>query len=61
MPRSLNEYAPEDPVAYTALRRFSNEDGDAVRASDIHLASVAEKRRLWWRNAVINAFFIAAW
>lgn len=29
--------------------------------SDLHLASEAEKKRLWWRNAVINAIFIAAW
>jgi solute carrier family 35, member C2 len=25
------------------------------------LASIAEKKRLWWRNAVINLFFIASW
>lgn len=28
---------------------------------DVHLASEAEKKRLWWRNAVINTIFIAAW
>ncbi|GBE81470.1 Uncharacterized transporter [Sparassis crispa] len=28
---------------------------------DVHLASLAEKRRLWWRNALINTFFIASW
>ena len=27
----------------------------------IHLASLAEKKRLWWRNAFINTIFIALW
>lgn len=27
----------------------------------IHFASIAEKRRLWWRNAIINTLFIASW
>ncbi|OBZ67087.1 putative transporter C22E12.01 [Grifola frondosa] len=27
----------------------------------VHLASLAEKKRLWWRNALINAAFIASW
>ena len=26
-----------------------------------HLASVAEKKRLWWRNAFVNTLFIASW
>ncbi|KAJ7209628.1 triose-phosphate transporter family-domain-containing protein, partial [Mycena pura] len=25
------------------------------------MASLAEKKRLWWRNSFINAFFIACW
>ncbi|THH18176.1 hypothetical protein EW146_g2767 [Bondarzewia mesenterica] len=29
--------------------------------SELHLASIQEKKRLWWRNAVINTFFIASW
>lgn len=28
---------------------------------DIHLATLGEKKRLWWRNAVINAIFILSW
>ena len=27
----------------------------------IHLASIAEKKRLWLRNAIFNALFIASW
>jgi solute carrier family 35 protein C2 len=26
-----------------------------------HLASLAEKKRLWWRNGIINGLFIASW
>ncbi|KAI0321234.1 triose-phosphate transporter family-domain-containing protein [Amylostereum chailletii] len=28
---------------------------------DQHLASVAEKKRLWWRNAMVNALFMGSW
>jgi solute carrier family 35, member C2 len=27
----------------------------------VHIASTLEKKRLWWRNAIINLLFIAAW
>ncbi|KAI1796375.1 TPT-domain-containing protein [Ganoderma leucocontextum] len=27
----------------------------------VHIASLAEKKRLWWTNALINGLFIAAW
>ncbi|KAJ3569615.1 hypothetical protein NP233_g4922 [Leucocoprinus birnbaumii] len=30
-------------------------------AKDVHLASISEKKRLWWRNAVINSFYILSW
>lgn len=30
-------------------------------ASDVHLASVEEKKRMWWKNAFINMLFIASW
>ena len=35
--------------------------GDGDGDGGVHIASVAEKKRLWWRNATINAMFIAAW
>lgn len=28
---------------------------------NVHIATVEEKKRLWWRNAFINALFIAGW
>lgn len=30
-------------------------------SDDIHLASLAEKKRLWWRNSIVNLVFIALW
>ncbi|KAI0329222.1 TPT-domain-containing protein [Cubamyces sp. BRFM 1775] len=27
----------------------------------VHLASLAEKKRLWWTNALVNSLFIASW
>ncbi|KAM5531839.1 hypothetical protein V8D89_014469 [Ganoderma adspersum] len=27
----------------------------------VHIASLAEKKRLWWTNALINGLFIASW
>lgn len=32
-----------------------------ARAEGVHLASVAEKKRLWIRKAIINTLFIASW
>ncbi|THG96174.1 hypothetical protein EW026_g5607 [Hermanssonia centrifuga] len=28
---------------------------------DIHIATVEEKKRRWWRNALINSLFIGSW
>lgn len=28
---------------------------------NVHLATIEEKKRLWWRNATINALFILCW
>lgn len=41
--------------------RGSHEDEEITRAAGIHLASIAEKKRLWLRNAVLNALIIALW
>ena len=30
-------------------------------AADVHLASVEEKKRMWWKNAFINMLFITSW
>lgn len=31
------------------------------RPEDLHFATIEEKKRLWFRDAVINALFIASW
>ena len=41
--------------------RGSHDDEEITRAAVIHLASIAEKKRLWLKNAVLNALFIAIW
>ena len=41
--------------------RGSDEDEETTRTAGIHLASVTEKKRLWLKNAVLNALFIAIW
>ncbi|KAA1478127.1 TPT-domain-containing protein [Dentipellis sp. KUC8613] len=35
--------------------------GQPQSLHEMHLATVAEKKRLWWRNAFINGLFIASW
>lgn len=51
-------------------RDYTDEDSSARALLDeerinynkpTHLATVDEKKRLWWKNTVINSFFIAAW
>ena len=35
------------------------DENDTMEA--VHLATLAEKKRRWWRNAFINTIFIASW
>ncbi|KAH9941023.1 TPT-domain-containing protein [Amylocystis lapponica] len=56
--RLTNVYAL---VASGPETSIENGDIDHDYDSQVHLASVTEKKRLWWRNALINAFFIASW
>jgi solute carrier family 35 protein C2 len=39
------------------------DDGGAVHfeLEDVHFATTEEKKRLWFRDAFINALFIASW
>ncbi len=41
----------------------SQDDGGAVYPGpeDMHFATIEEKKRLWFRDAIINALFIASW
>ncbi|KAF9231398.1 triose-phosphate transporter family-domain-containing protein [Melanogaster broomeanus] len=40
---------------------YAGHDGDNDGDGDVHIASAAEKKRLWWRNALINSCFILSW
>ncbi|KAF8070360.1 triose-phosphate transporter family-domain-containing protein [Lyophyllum atratum] len=55
---SLDESSTQPP-----RRSFTYDVDEIVDTADqgIHLASLAERKRLWWRNATINALFISAW
>ncbi|KAG9316194.1 triose-phosphate transporter family-domain-containing protein [Chiua virens] len=60
-----NPESPEcEPILSNPdLQSIGNDDEDTFLNNnrDIHLASKAEKKRYWWRNALINAFFILTW
>lgn len=58
--QGAEDYVLHDTVDGSHIDQFTNRrslDND----EHIHLASLAEKKRLWWRNSVINAFFISSW
>ncbi|KDQ49376.1 hypothetical protein JAAARDRAFT_42940 [Jaapia argillacea MUCL 33604] len=40
---------------------YIDESEDLGLDLDVHLATLVEKRRLWWRNAFINTLFISSW
>ncbi|TFK89479.1 TPT-domain-containing protein [Polyporus arcularius HHB13444] len=54
-------HAANGTVRFSSARH--SQDGDATHGYDssIHVASLAEKKRLWWTNALVNSLFIAAW
>lgn len=47
----------DDTIARSSVERALGMDED----EHVHLASLTEKKRLWWRNAVINGAFIVSW
>lgn len=51
----------DDPNAYH-VQLLSQEDQEhLIDEFDLHTATAAEKKRLWWKNAVVNALFITSW
>ena len=56
-----SDYVRDDPTLYSARERLLDGVELADHPLEIHLASVVEKKRLWWKNAVINSFFIGSW
>ena len=57
--RYMAHYAEDDHGSYIPVD--SNFMDGGHDESDIHIASPAEKQRIWWRSAAINACFIASW
>ncbi|KAJ7232767.1 triose-phosphate transporter family-domain-containing protein [Mycena haematopus] len=54
------EYSLDESLAAHALRS----DYAEMRSGDlapVQLATLAQKKRLWWRNAIVNTLFIASW
>jgi len=37
------------------------ESESSYHSQGLHYASLSEKKRLWWRNAALNTFFILSW
>lgn len=56
-PERAHTSADEDSESYDPT--LNNEPLHDTRA--VHYATDAEKKRLWWKNAVVNALFIASW
>jgi len=56
-PERARASADEDREYYDPT--LDNEPLHDTRA--VHYATEEEKKRLWWRNAVINSLFIASW
>ncbi|KDR75307.1 hypothetical protein GALMADRAFT_249326 [Galerina marginata CBS 339.88] len=55
------QYSLGELPASRARLSYEDDIGNRLQHEGVHLASIAEKKRLWWRNAVINALFIASW
>jgi solute carrier family 35 protein C2 len=58
----MPHYAENDSEgrhSYTPVEPNFGED--AHSEFNVHIASLAEKKRIWWRTAIINACFIASW
>jgi solute carrier family 35 protein C2 len=53
------ENASEGRHSYIPVESSFGEGGRGE--SNVHIASLAEKQRIWWRTAIINACFIASW
>ncbi|KAH6914220.1 triose phosphate transporter [Coprinopsis sp. MPI-PUGE-AT-0042] len=55
---NVEEYAL---VASQTDRRYEDDEEPLVAQEGVHLASLKEKKRVWWRNAIVNMLFIASW
>ncbi|KAJ3497150.1 hypothetical protein NLJ89_g10390 [Agrocybe chaxingu] len=55
------QLSPNGHLEHRPRQSYEEEIPRDAYHEGVHIASVAEKKRLWWRNAIINALFIASW
>lgn len=58
-PSSAYQHVPHADGGDDPAPLYAQLDDDALH--DAHLATIAEKKRRWWRNALVNMAFIASW
>ncbi|KAG8213555.1 hypothetical protein J3R82DRAFT_10208 [Butyriboletus roseoflavus] len=59
-----SDSSEHEPIFSNAEQITGDPDGEDTildDESDVHIASQAEKKNFWWRNTLINTFFILAW
>ncbi|EJF57629.1 TPT-domain-containing protein [Dichomitus squalens LYAD-421 SS1] len=59
MPNS--SHVANGPARFSSLGHAPLRGSPTSREPPVHVASLAEKKRLWWTNAFINGLFIAGW
>lgn len=57
------ESSEHEPIFPNAEQDVGDDGEDIIHDSEsnVHIASHAEKKSYWWRNAIINTLFILAW
>ncbi|KAE9408611.1 triose phosphate transporter [Gymnopus androsaceus JB14] len=57
-----NELSLDDSLTSSPPEYYSDQEAVYSPSNSIgYVASVEEKKRLWWRNAVVNMMFIGSW
>ncbi|PSR84406.1 hypothetical protein PHLCEN_2v5443 [Hermanssonia centrifuga] len=59
LPEHTQDTTDEDSLTEPPEYDENGQANDFV--DDIHIATVEEKKRRWWRNALINSLFIGSW
>jgi solute carrier family 35 protein C2 len=57
----IEEYSLTEPLRPRTSVDHAEHEINYPPSGGLHLASIVEKKRLWWRNALINALFIGSW
>ncbi|KAJ6593632.1 triose-phosphate transporter family-domain-containing protein [Mycena capillaripes] len=54
------QYSLDESLAGRS-RHFDDAEMHSPDLEPVQLATLAQKKRLWWRNAIVNTLFIASW